>query len=851
MVRTTFTVALISLLSSPCASMTLQFHLEDRAISDRQRLASKRDRMTVDEAITTLSDKPEVMALVQEGLIHSVERSSGMRNLRHHNHQAPGSAGEKAKVFLNKMIEEAGDKLDLEQIRCSAFETKYKQLMEVSTQNIASYNAQSAGARASMMKAQTAITLISTSISTIQESLEESIKECTSQSLAFAGQLSLITDDLEVMDRLANASSCADASATSLLQCDDDDSGESFVGFGHHVVRRNVMQLKSEHLRQQVREMLLDSEPGAGKKMHHTEFADVTASDVASFVQLREEESDDDSEQIPIANMTAADRASMTPAEFAKARSKCSFNRNPNCQAMNDKFVLMQSEVMDKKQDLEDSINEHSTNCKTSQTNFQSQISNLEGRLKDQQAALASATETQNTADEQSRLETFELEKLDKEFRKGMQECKKNIDGSEQEKCSLEKLRLEVFNTGGATVAPPIITDCAVSSWSADDCDAKCGGGKQRLSRTITTQPDGGAACPVLEMERSCNEDECPVDCKLQTWSGWSSCSAPCGGGVKERSRIVDQVAMHGGTQCGATTETQACGSGACNQDCELGEWTDWGLCSQQCDGGVKQRQKNVAVAAIGNGACADSTHPTRQEFEECNNQPCVKPTSFPTFRCQAKLDVILLLDGSGSLRKKGWDASVKAAAMFAEGMTGGEEDIKMATLLFSGPGRRNMRKCTGRGYGGRGRRRRRTGKPNMARDCKISWVQRFSADTKGQAAKIKKLTWPRSTTFTSGALSMAKAELTYGRKDAQSIVIVITDGRPMNRRATAQASKALRKKARLMWVPVTRYAPLRDIRRWASRPWRDNIISVGDFGTLEKPDTINKIIVDMCPKVH
>lgn len=828
--------------------MTLQFHLEDRAILDRQRLASKRDRMTVDEAITTLSDKPEVMALVQEGLIHSVERSSSMRHLRHHNHQAPTptSAGERAKVFLNKMIEEAGDKLDLEQIRCSAFETKYKQLMETSTQTIASYNAQSAGARAAMMKAQTLITMISFRITTIQTSLEESIKECTSQALAFAGQLTIISDDLEVMDRLANASSCADATGTSLLQCDDDDSGASFIGFGHHVVRRDVMQLKSDYLRQEVREMLRDSEPGAGKKMRHTEFADVTATDASSFVQLEES---DDTEQVPLTNDTAA--ASMTPAQFEKARSKCSFNRNPQCQAMNDKFVLMQSEVMDKKQDLEDSISEHNRNCKTSQDNFQSQISNLEGRLKDQQAALAEATEAQNNADEQSRLETFELEKLDKEFSKGMHECSTNIAGSEQEKCSLEKLRLEVFNTGGATVAPPIITDCAVSSWTADDCDAKCGGGKQRLSRTVATQPDGGAACPVLEMERSCNEDDCPVDCKLQMWSGWSTCSAPCGGGVKERSRIVDQAAMHGGTQCGATSDTQTCGSNACNEECKLGEWTGWGTCSQECDGGVKQRQKPVAVAAVGNGLCADSTHPTRQEFEECNNNPCVKPTSFPTFRCKAKLDVILLLDGSGSLRQKGWDASVKAAAMFAEGMTGGEEDIKLATLLFSGPSRRNMRKCTGRGYGGRGRRRRRSAKPNMARDCKISWVQRFSADTKGQATKIRALKWPRSTTFTSGALSTANAELTYGRKDAQSIVIVITDGRPMNKRATAAASKKLRKKARLMWVPVTRYAPLRDIRRWASRPWKDNIISVGDFGTLQKPDTINKIIVDMCPKVY
>merc|ERR550514_164014 len=72
-----------------------------------------------------------------------------------------------------------------------------------------------------------------------------------------------------------------------------------------------------------------------------------------------------------------------------------------------------------------------------------------------------------------------------------------------------------------------------------------------------------------------------------------------------------------------------------------------------------------------------------------------------------------------------------------------------------------------------------------------------------------------------------------------------------MNRGRTGQASKAVREGARLMWVPVTRYAPLRDIRRWASKPARENIIRLKNFWTMTDPATISNIIADMCPKVN
>merc|ERR1719269_80534 len=109
-------------------------------------------------------------------------------------------------------------------------------------------------------------------------------------------------------------------------------------------------------------------------------------------------------------------------------------------------------------------------------------------------------------------------------------------------------------------------------------------------------------------------------------------------------------------------------------------------------------------------------------------------------------------------------------------------------------------------------------------------------------------LTWPQGSTLTSLALVTAKAELSLGRKDSQSIVVVITDGRPLSYRATWVASRMVRKAARLVWVPVTRYAPLKFIKRWATRRWQENVVLVKSFKDLEKPDPVNHVIANICP---
>merc|ERR1719263_2568074 len=165
----------------------------------------------------------------------------------------------------------------------------------------------------------------------------------------------------------------------------------------------------------------------------------------------------------------------------------------------------------------------------------------------------------------------------------------------------------------------------------------------------------------------------------------------------------------------------------------------------------------------------------------------------------------MFLIDGSGSLGKSGWKAEIKAAKMFVDAFSGAGAKAEMSVILYSGPRTwGGVDKCTSKSKK----------KVDMEKVCKIKMITHFTKDMKKVKDLISGLEWPQGSTLTSLALQTAKAELSLGRKDAKSVAVVITDGRPLSYRNTGIASKNLRKSARLVWVPVTKYAPLKQIKK-------------------------------------
>merc|ERR1719311_1726821 len=180
--------------------------------------------------------------------------------------------------------------------------------------------------------------------------------------------------------------------------------------------------------------------------------------------------------------------------------------------------------------------------CKEVRDTLQAKIANDEALFEESQTKLAFATEKEATAGEEARQTAAQNSQLEGDLKTQMKTCSTNYINFETEICALKKIRGELYKMQGSGHSS-FFQDCEVSKWEPEECSTECKAsttetdGEQKLTRNVMTHPDGGASCLPLEALKKCNLQPCPVDCKLEAWTGWSKCSAECGGGVQQRLR--------------------------------------------------------------------------------------------------------------------------------------------------------------------------------------------------------------------------------------------------------------------------------------------------------------------------
>jgi hypothetical protein len=618
-----------------------------------------------------------------------------------------------------------------------------------------------------------------------------------------------------------------------LLHCQDPCTKKTFVTFDHDGLKKKVSQLQSTFAEELMKDTFKDLFEGI-ESMQSAELLQT------GQMPININKTEFNNPPVPVTKVPpnpCTDPYQGAPSAHDKRSAKCTITKSPQCYKLQERFLLIQSGIEDERDELMEEISMLENFCEETKKTLETQISNDEDMLEEAQTKLAKATEKEANAGETARTTNAENTKLNNDLLKQMKTCSDNYINFETELCALKKIRGELYKLKG-TGSSAFFQDCEVSKWDPEECTKKCAGGEQKLTRSVLTHPDGGAKCLPLAALRSCNNQPCPVDCKLAAWSGWSKCSAECGGGVTQRLREVKVAMKYGGHPCGATSETKACKNQACEKDCDLSDWTKWSTCSKDCDGGTQKRMKYITHEAEGAGKCADEWSLKRLQYKSCNMFRCVTPQVDAPLTCNRSLDVILLLDGSGSLGKEGWQSEIKAAKLFIKAF-GNSGKPNMAVILYSGPRTwSGVSKCTGKS------------KDQVSlEDCGIKTVTHFTDDLNKVDQLVTGLDFPMGSTLTSLALMTAKAEMSLGRADVHTIVVVFTDGRPLSFRKTGLAARVIRKSARLVWVPITKFAPLKQIKKWATRRWEENVVKVADFSELHKPAVVTHIIANICPK--
>merc|ERR1719476_773289 len=554
------------------------------------------------------------------------------------------------------------------------------------------------------------------------------------------------------------------------------------------------------------------------------------------------------------------------PAMDCGTNNKCSLATNPNCQVIKDRFLLVQTEIVEKATELEQEEKQKIEYCTNEEKAMSDQLASMEATVATERTNLATATEEQNTAETSSHEVAEQHKTSAKEYARTVKECCTNQNNAKSELCALEKVRGEVNKLKGIKT---FTVDCDVSGWDAEPCPVTCGGGLTKSTRRVVTHAQyAGKACPPLEKVEKCGEDPCPVNCQVSEWSGWSECSSDCSGGVRERQRDVAVHSKDGGLPCAHTEEIDSCGFGSCNVACDLKQWDEWQACSKACGGGAQRRTRGVKTPAKGTGECQAEDHSDRLQFKECNTGPCrdllwqLKAENSSAagryFHCNNKIDVTILMGSSGSLGWYGWWRSKEIAKTLVEQLpkNATDADIRMSVLKFSGPsGIDDWEACT------------RSSTPlteaDMTDKCRIKWVptgdatdgnERFTNDGQKLGAEVEKESFFRKSTLSSAALGEAEANLKNGRSDAASVVVVITDGMPLSQEDTLAAAKRLQKVAKVLWVPIGRRAPRKLIKRMASKPRSDHVISVTSFWQIREAyafdNLINKITTSVCTDV-
>jgi len=743
---------------------------------------------------------------------------------------------QKARKILNAMMLQAWAELDDVIFECKEFSERNRGTYEQVVADLARLGSQLSRLGELRVDASQGITDMDRERKDAEERLEKITSEFTETRFANAREMTIRKNDLAVFDFILQATACKDESFVQTekpsLQICQSQNGP-MLNFENPNLQSRMEQLMTDDARQALREALGQAQKPMG------------------LIQSQEDPVTDTTTALPT---FAAEVVPVSEDPHPSGQWKKCVDGTPNCGLLHDLMSLEWGKFRDGFDELTAEMNRNQEEYDNTKRNVNEEITVINDQKTKHMEVLANTisainadTEEMNEKDEQKRDLQREFDKHCAIFREKITEILFTRI------CAVRKVRNELL-VHSAKTPPSKFSDCDFSDWHSKTgeciapngnailCDDTCPradpykcGGSETMKRDVVVLPDdAGMACPKLEREKKCGQKKCPVDCLMSQWSGYSKCTKECESGVQAKTRSVLIKPKNGGMGCDAVQEERSCNTGSCDRDCKLDDWSNWSPCSMACGGGFTKRFKKVLVPIRGQGKCPKRKSAERFEMEKCNTQDCVGDEI-----CIAKQDLVIALDASGSLRETGYDVvrafAVNLTKRYRAKYFGGAA-VKIGVSLFGNGHLIQMKDGSGT-----------TIQPAIN-------LQGLTFDLDAVRAKISETKWQRGFTNMAQAFATADTILSQGgRPEAQSAVMVISDGKFSFKYQTAEKAQELKdKNVMIFMAPITdsREKYLTTLKKWASQPWETNYERIPGLVALEHNSGIfaQKLIAKFCP---
>lgn len=523
----------------------------------------------------------------------------------------------------------------------------------------------------------------------------------------------------------------------------------------------------------------------------------------------------------------------------------------PSCPDFLDAMASFRGAAEDAIEELDADRESEVAHCEMSLASYDSRVRSLKEQTDNANLALADAVDEQGSLAE-LRLEVrLQLQRAKDKVYAGNRSCAAQVAEAIETQISSRRVWKELLLAVPGQRFADFSGNCEVTGWLAGPCSQPCGeGGVRNYTRQVVSEdPRHELVCPTLQLQRSCSWTPCSVDAKAAEWGEWSQCSHLCGGGTRTRQRTGLRAAEFSGIQ--EVVQEEVCNPNPCDPDCELSSWTSWSSCSKACMTGTRVRYRHVLRHGVGKGECPSPDSPKRQQFVPCNQESCANLSNevILTPHCMTTLDLVFVLDGSGSMGQDGFEgARVFLSQVASRTLLDSEAPVFGSSVITPSGWFQSLAGLKGAqprgaqiglvtfGASARAVQDLTSVRSNLARSFVVEWPGKVLEDT---------------ATNTAGALAVARQlfERSPERPGATPVVVVLTNGPPNSGRLMGvEAKRLLDLGIRLLFVTVGSTVDQRSLERLVTPPARENLVHVKSFGDLATPEAATRLLANICP---